>query len=212
MKIKLLTISLLIFTSYALFAQKGTASTGIAKEKSNFGLKFGSNATSQSLEYDNSLASPPFALKTSSLTSFHVGVFGEFILSKKIELKSEILYSKEGFKMDIGVVNFIQSLDYIKVPVITKFKPFANNFSVLAGPQFGFLINDNVDLGGVLVQVIDDSFKDFEVSAILGFEYDVTNRFIIGVRYNFGLTENSNDKAISYKSNNFQTYLGFRLF
>ena len=63
MKIKLLTIILLVFTSVGLFAQKGTASYGVSKEKFNIGVKLGLNQSNQNIKYNAS--DFPFNLKTS---------------------------------------------------------------------------------------------------------------------------------------------------
>ena len=210
MKIKLLTISLLVFISVGLFAQKGTASYGVAKEKFNIGVKIGLNQSKQNIKYNAS--DFPFNLKTSLYTSFHVGVFGEFILSDRLELKPEILFSKEGSNIDLGIINFDQTLSYLKMPVLLKVKPFKNNFSIIAGPQFGLLLSDKLDLPVGDADLIKNSFKSFELSATVGLEFDMSNRFIIGSRYNFGLTNSSNDIISTLKNKNLQFYLGFRIF
>jgi len=209
MKLKFLSISLLALISFNALAQKGTASYGTASEKFNFGIKLGLNVSNQNLEYD--IPDFPFDIKTSSLTSFHVGVFGEFILSDKIELKPELLFSREGSKIDLDVLKFNQTLSYIKAPILVKIYPFNNDLSILAGPQFGFLVDDEIDLDVDDGELIDNSFKSFELSATLGLEYDIINNFVLGARYNLGLTDSSDDDIASLKNNNFQAYIGFRI-
>lgn len=208
MKLKFLSISLLTLISYNAFAQKGTAGYGTAHETFNFGVKAGINVSNQNLKYD--IPDFPFDIKTSSLTSFHVGVFGEFILSDKIELKPEVFFSREGSKINLDVLKFNQTISYIKAPVLIKIKP-SGDLAILAGPLFGFLIDDKIDLDVDDGELIENSFKSFELSATLGLEYDISNYFIIGARYNFGLTDSSNDDIASLKNHNFQAYLGFRI-
>lgn len=210
MKLKFLSIYLIMLSSFAVFAQNGTASYGNAKETFNFGIKAGINLSNQNIDYN--IPNFPFNINTSSLTSFHIGVFGEFIFSDKVSLQPEVMFSREGSKIDMDVLKFNQTVSYIKAPILLKLRPFNSGLSVLAGPQLGFLVNDDLDLDIDDGELLENSFKSFEFSVAFGLEYDITNRFSIGGRYNLGLTDVSDTDEASLKNNNLQFSLGYKLF
>ena len=210
MKLKFLPTYFIMLFSFTVFAQNGTASYATANEKFNFGIKAGINISNQNIDYD--IPDFPLSISTSSLTSFHFGVFGEFIFSDNIGLQSEIMFSREGSKIDMDILKFNQTISYIKIPLLIKIRPFDSGLSFLAGPQFGFLVNDDIDLDVDDGELLENSFKSFELSVAFGIEYDITNRFSIGGRYNLGLTDVSDTNEASLKNNNLQFSLGYKLF
>lgn len=97
----------------------------------NFGIKAGVNYSNQNIGYDSSLIS--LSVDTNTFTSIHFGVYGEFMLSEKLCIQPEVLFSREGSKIDLEFVDFYQIVNFIKVPTLLKLKPFNNGLSFLVG-------------------------------------------------------------------------------
>ncbi|MDR2065913.1 MAG: PorT family protein [Prevotellaceae bacterium] len=141
---------------------------------------------------------------------FHAGGFAEFMISNRISIQPELLYSTQGAiysysysyldeneEDDIINVDVDETinLDYINLPVLLKVK-LIEGLSLEVGPQIGFLLSAKNKLeekeNGVKVlsetEDIKDQYKTFDVTAVLGLSYTFAEKFIAGVRYNFGLT------------------------
>ena len=95
----------------------------------------------------------------------------------------------------------IEPYHQIQAPVLVKYN-VAESFNILAGPNFGFLLNTSE--GGM--------YKSFNLALDLGVSYDISEDFLIEARYDYGLTnllENgSSDNSI--KLSNFQVGIGYR--
>jgi hypothetical protein len=158
-----------------------------------------------------------------SRTSFHVGVMAEFPLSEMFSLQAEVVYSGQGAAQSYTVVNPLDpefgerkdaelQLDYINVPVLAKVYLF-KGFSLEAGPQFSFLVNDEYDTdptgnNGDSPSPYRDSLNTFEFGAVGGLSFTTEMGLFAYARYNQGIS----DIADEVKVNNsvFQIGLGYK--
>ncbi len=112
------------------------------KENMSFGVKGGLNVSSiTNADQDG--------VNSKSLIGFHVGFFGEFMISDKFAIQPELLYSAQGVKLDFDGDNGDLKLDYINIPVMAKYY-VADAFSLELGPQIGFLVSAKENLEGCL--------------------------------------------------------------
>lgn len=149
------------------------------KEDMAFGIKGGLNiSTITNADVDG--------VNSKSLVGFHVGFFGEFVLSDKFSIQPEVLYSTQGTKIEFEGIKGDLKLDYIAIPVMAKYY-VADSFSLELGPQIGFLVSAKAKSGGESEDVKDE-LKSTDVSLNFGLGYDITENFMIGARYNLGLT------------------------
>lgn len=125
----------------------------------------------------------------SARTAYHLGLLAEVPVSDRFSVQPEVLYSAQGFdiirredKADIK-----HQLDYVNIPVLAKFY-LTDGFSLEAGPQLGFVVNDQIGDGDNDVNFYDDDRNDLDVSLGLGASYKFNNFFLYG-RYNAGLTD-----------------------
>ena len=151
-----------------------------------FGAKIGanfSNLNGDGLDGDN-------------LTSFHVGALMELNLLENFSVQPELLYSSQGTDYQ----NEEYKLDYVAVPVLAKFYLATDKLSLEAGPQFSFLINEDVP----------DQFrtKSFDFAAVGGLGYNVTSFLFVQARYVVGLSDTSRDAAVTNRV--IQLSAGFR--
>lgn len=153
-----------------------------------------------------------------SRTSFHVGALAEFPLAEMFSLQVEALYSGQGFETNIdggilggdGKVEY--QLDYINVPVLAKVYLF-KGFSLEAGPQFGFLVNEEVDFDANADDgdFPTDQAKDFEFGFAGGVTFQTEMGLFATARYTQGITEIMKDNNGDKITNSvFQVGLGFK--
>jgi hypothetical protein len=117
----LLLAAFLVLTSNTISAQK-------------FGIRAGANFSDIS---GNDI------YNTSAKTGLYVGVYKEIPLVKSLLfIQPEIQYSQEGFETK-GFKD--TKIDYLTVPILAKIY-VVKLLSFETGPQFGFVVSDNVDI------------------------------------------------------------------
>lgn len=133
-----------------------------------------------------------------SYTSFHFGVITQINVTDNFAIQPELLYSSQGAKVNQEAFDI--KYDYITVPVLLKYYILSNKLSLEAGPQFAFLVNDNVG----------ETFRTeaFEFAAVGGLGIDITKSLFVQARYVAGLTDTSKDAKI--KNEVVQLSLGFK--
>src|SRR5699024_12002547 len=94
---------------------------------------------------------------------------------QKVAVQADLLYSQQGAKFKFGKFD----LDYVNVPIVVKYY-LIQGLNVQAGPQFGFLVNDDVSAGEA---------KDMDISGVAGLGYDLPFGIRVDARYNFGFTD-----------------------
>jgi hypothetical protein len=112
-------------------------------------------------------------------TGFVIGVFGGLKFNDKVGIQADILYSQQGAKFSLGDID----LDYVNVPVVIRYF-IVQGLNVQAGPQFGFIIEDN-----------DADVESFDLAGVLGVGYDLPMGLRLAARYNFGLTDAVKDSG-----------------
>ncbi|MCF7560825.1 PorT family protein [Sabulilitoribacter multivorans] len=125
---------------------------------------------------------------TTSESGFFIGIyFTDIELSEKLELQPEIDF--------VG----IKDLNQLQAPVLVKYG-VAEKFDVLAGPNFGYLLD------------APDGIKSFNLGVDVGAAYEFVENFNLNARYGFGLTnllENTAGDASS-KLSGFQIGIGYK--
>ena len=128
------------------------------------GLKFGMNIASVNGGDANTL---------DSRTGFVGGVTAEVPLAEKFSIQPELLYSAQGAQQRD---NFKYDLNYVLFPIMAKYY-IADGFSVEAGPQFSFLIKDQLvpldEFGGQPRE--NTNAENFDLAANVGLGYQFKN-------------------------------------
>ncbi len=155
-----------------------------------FGVKAGANFNS--LDGDD-------AKGFDTYTSFHFGALLEVIVFENFAIQPELLYSSQGAKVSEENVKDI-NFSYVTVPVLAKFYLITDKLSLEAGPQFSFLVNENVS----------DQFesKSFDFAAVGGLGFNFTENIFAQARYVAGLTDTTKDAEI--KNRVIQISVGYR--
>jgi hypothetical protein len=185
----------------------GAGATIVFAQGLGFGIKGGVNIANTDISSDQ------FTLETKSKIGFHGGVFVNFMLSDKMGIQPELLYSLQGSEYDIPSVDGNLKLGYLNVPVLFRYN-INDMFSIHAGPQFGFLMSAEEEFDGDTQDVKDD-FKGSDISGAFGLEVDLPMKIGVGARYVLGfsnvLTDDGSFGDSKLKNNTIQIYVKFRL-
>jgi hypothetical protein len=161
-----------------------------AQSQLRIGLKAGANFSDLEGNFD-----------TSMRTGFHFGGVLEIKAGQNFSIQPEVLYSMQGAKVTAAGLKDID-YNYITVPVLAKYYIVTDVFSIEAGPQFAFLVDDN----------ISNTFKtqSFDFGAVGGIGLNITKSFFAQAHYVVGLTDTSTNADI--KNRVIQLSLGYNFF
>lgn len=134
---------------------------------------------------------------------FYAGVLAEYRFSNPFSLQGELLYSKIRERTTaVGGDNYYYSTwDYIVLPIMGKLYPF-KNLSLELGPQFGYMLSDEIHLYGDLKR------RKFDLSIGAGAAYKIAGRVEVSFRYNRGLIELA--KGVDEYNTTFRLGVGYR--
>ena len=152
----------------------------------DFGIKAGVN-----------FANVTDASELSNRTGFVAGIFAGGKLNDNLGIQADLLYSQQGAEFEFGDFN----LDYVILPVVLKYY-VSQGFNIQGGPQFGIVVNDDVN-ATILGEIIDDlGTADFDISGVIGLGYDLPMGLRVSGRYNFGLTDVPDDDRFATSGKN----------
>jgi hypothetical protein len=146
---------------------------------------------------------------------FSAGAFAELNVTSKWGIQPEVLFSQtqtqtaNAFEEIIpqGYNDLKVTLNYISIPILLSYRPIPI-LSLQIGPQFGILMNPDVTVANNTV----NAFKSGDFAMVGGAQVNL-GPVKGGVRYILGLTNiNDVNNADTWKTQNFQIYLGLRLF
>lgn len=146
---------------------------------------------------------------------YNVGAFSEINFTSSWGIQPELLFNQTNYRTGTefsnvysgGVSNYQGKLNYLSIPVLLSFRPIPL-LSILAGPQFGILLNKNEHL----TDNAEQAFKGGDFSLVGGAQLNLAS-IKVGARYVVGLN-NINDlpNQTSWKNEGWQLYAGFRIF
>jgi hypothetical protein len=152
----------------------------------NFGIKGGANYSTFSVN----------GVSSSNLTSFHAGAIME-IKTPIIGIQPEILYSSQGTKISGGDD---LKLDYISIPIVLKY--YITKLSFEVGPQFSYLVSDNLPSGSGL------EIKNSDIGVLGGVGLNIFGGLFAQARYVVGVSKNTNFDG--GRNNVFQLSVGYK--
>jgi hypothetical protein len=177
---KLILVAIAIFIGTMSFSQE-----------LDLGVKAGVNF-SQISDIDN----------LSSKTGFQAGVFAGIKFTDKIGIQADVLYSQQGAEFDAGKFD----LNYVNIPIVAKIY-IIKGLNLQAGPQFGFIVKDEVYQPGNGGGLFKEDAEKSDISGVVGAGYDLPFGLRLDARYSFGFTD-----ALGYtdsKNNVFSVALGY---
>ncbi|AZQ43782.1 porin family protein [Nonlabens ponticola] len=160
----------------------GFISTSIAQEI-DFGVQVGANFAKLSGEDIED---------ADGRTGFNVGITGEVQTSQQFGILVGAIYSQQGLDGEVFGEEATLKLDYINVPVLAKFYLGGSGLALEAGPQIGFLVNDEIEVNGTDFDQSIFEAQNIDFSAGGGMSYKfkegtTLEGLAFGARYMIGL-------------------------
>ncbi|MET1057874.1 MAG: porin family protein [Pedobacter sp.] len=169
------------------------ATAASAQDRIKFGIKGGLNYSDIIERNGNN------NFDTEAKAGFNAGVTLEIPLIAGLQFTPEVLYAQKGYKNTYSYGTFKQTTNFIDVPILFAFR-LGSSFNIVAGPQVSFLLStkNKFENGFGTVEetyVEDDSdrFKKSLVGGVIGFRYDVNDKFDIHARYAIDFQKNNED-------------------
>jgi hypothetical protein len=138
----------------------------------------------------------------SNKTGFQAGVFAGIKFTDKVGIQADVLYSQQGAEFDFGKFD----VNYVNIPIVLKYY-LVQGLNVQAGPQFGFVLDDDIYDDSFGVHSVEGNAEKSDVSAVVGAGYDFPFGIRVDARYNFGFTDVLKDEKS--KNNVFSLALGY---
>lgn len=189
------------------------ATAASAQDRIKFGVKAGLNVSDVIKGDGNN----NFDTKTKA--GFNAGVTVEIPLIAGLAFTPEVLYAQKGYKLTSSFGTFTQTTNFIDVPILASFR-LGSSFNIVAGPQVSFLLstNNKFENGFGTVQqnnVENDSdrFKKSLVGGLIGFRYDVNDKFDIHGRYALDFQKNNENGSTTtpeYRNQVFSVGVGVK--
>jgi hypothetical protein len=191
----------------AAFALLLTITANAQTQKWHFGPKFDVNYST----IDGN------GLKNKYSLGFQVGGFAEYNITKHWAIQPELLYTWSQYKKAGDFLTYYNNygrtgageninLASVSVPLLVRYN-FNKTFSILAGPQYSYLIYDDEDL----LKNDRQAFKNSEISANAGVQVNL-EKVGFYARYNQGLSDiNDIDERYTWKSSHIQVGMAVRI-
>ena len=161
-----------------------------------------SSITNRSFTYTVSVSDKEFTSEPSTKIGLVAGADVEFPVDEKLGASVGLQYAMMGCKQDDvpTLSNLNVTLDYLQLPLLLRYY-LTSDLSVCAGIQPAYLLH----------AAHVNKCKDFSCSVPVGIAYEY-NRFVVDVRYQFGLTKlyDKTDGTADTKNKAFMVTLGYR--
>lgn len=119
----------------------------------------------------------------------YAGLSFQIELEKQFFVQPEILYSMRGYRFPATATNSSGRVayGYITAPLLIGYKP-AKNFSILAGPEIGYLIRARSHFDNQDYDIYSSMDRRFNVDADAGISWNLTKELSMDARFSFGVT------------------------
>ena len=129
----------------------------------------------------------------------NAGAMIQYSIAENVIFQPEILYSMKGMNIDLPT-NPYKSANYVEIPMLVKYSVNLPNMKIqpYIGPAIGMLLsaksgNDNFD------NDFKDDMESFEYGLNLGADVVFMKSFMVGMRYDMGLSNVWKDAPDDYE-------------
>jgi len=142
----------------------------------------------------------------------YFGGFMNVSLNDRLSFQPELLYSRQGWKVNEDSDETTVKLSYLNIPMLLKMSlGGSNKIHVYAGPQLGFLLDAEADYDndmGSGTEDMNDFISDLDLSINFGLSFDVSDNMSLDIRYNRGLSKVMDVEGVDFKAYNSGFQLG----
>lgn len=208
--------TILAIAALVLMVNVGGAQNQIidTRNKVQVGFKLGANLSNV---YDTSDES----FTADSKLGLAGGAFAAIPIGSFLGIQPEFLFSQKGYKGSGSILgseySYSRTSNFIDVPIFATVKP-SNFITILAGPQYSFLIKETYKFENEFININDEEeFENDNIRKnILCFVGGIDanfNMLVVGARVGWDLQHNNGDgtsTAPRYKNVWYQATVGYR--
>lgn len=123
---------------------------------------------------------------------FNINGLIEYKISETIGIAAEPGLIRKGGIVRFGINHYTSVINmklyYLQLPLLANFY-FTDRFFVTAGTEFAYMINKDENLPLAGTGFVNFKENAFELSGLLGLNYNISKKLGLGLRYNHGLTK-----------------------
>ena len=118
--------------------------------------------------------------------SFYAGGVAKYDIDGNFMLQAELLYAGKGHSDHSELRGkYIRSLSYIQVPLFAGYKFSSKDYTIMAGPEFGYLLGSRTTAAGKKFDSTGEC-RRFNIALALQSNYMVTDNFGVDVKFSWG--------------------------
>jgi len=192
--LKTICLTIVLFASPARAQEeKSSDSAVVVITKYGIGVKVGFNFAT--------ISEGDLANAADSRASFYIGANYEVpIIPDVFSVQPEVIYSQQGFEkrytIDGTRHKSIYKLNYFSIPILARYY-VVRGFSLEAGPQFSYKVNENFDRDKTdTEQLTLNSTNDIDIGFVAGLTFQFESGFFVNGRYNRGFKEIFEDSDV----------------
>jgi hypothetical protein len=179
------------------------------RDRIQFGLKGGIN-------YSNVYDAAAEEFEADFKIGFVGGAFLTIPMGKLLGIQPEVLFSQKGYSASGTVLTipyeYTHTASFIDIPLMLAIRP-TSFLTVLAGPQYSFLIEQEDEFASGSFAQDEDFELDKNVFGFLGGVDIKIDKVVLGARVGWDIQENNGDGTTTkprYKNTWIQATIGFR--
>lgn len=151
---------------------------------------------------------------------FNAGITLDIMLIKGLAFTPELLYSTKGYKLETPLGEFKQTTHFVDIPILATINLGGSGLNLVVGPQVSFLTSTKNKYSSNFGPTVEeeyredsDKFKKSLVGGVIGFRYDINDKFDIHGRYALDFQKNNEDgtrRTPEYKNQVFSVGVGVK--
>ncbi|HEY4786407.1 MAG TPA: porin family protein [Bacteroidales bacterium] len=122
-------------------------------------------------------------------------------LTDVLDIQMEIKYMSKGARKlttEQDPTQYKSNLNYIEIPVLLRYNT-KQKIGIEAGLGFGYLFSySEEDENGILPSRATTKFKPFELSSLIGMNYQFAKKFSVNLRYSYSILSIVNRPTVNY--------------
>jgi len=135
------------------------------------------------------------------MMTYNFNAFVSYKNSKSWGLSLEPGFIQKGEKQDGLETNYRYNLNYIHMPILFIYD-INDKMYFSIGPELGYLINTKLKSKETTIDLTSSYSNRFELSGLAGINYKVSDHLDVGLRYNHGISYQSQIEWTDIQGNN----------
>lgn len=118
--------------------------------------------------------------------NFYAGAYTTYDASNGFIMQAELLYAGKGHSDHSELRGkYVRNLSYLQVPLFAGYRFYSSNYTIMAGPEFGYLINSTTITPGQKINSTSECNR-FNIALALQTNYMFNDNIGVDVKFSWG--------------------------